>query len=208
MLLNRGVIVICRTGRDERRGIDTRFFDARRLNESLELRRFVVRSKEEPDVHLVVISADTTEEGDAALRTQFLNQTSSVNAPSHERAGKKQTSGRPQFFFNHSCSHGISASGRRVGSFCKYCLRKSSRRGEARPCCFDAYAMCWRPSSWLKILSHPTTSSNSSFRFDAAFALRSVRVLRFKQDVCGSSIVWKMRHPLLEAVLRDTEEVL
>jgi len=44
--------------------------------------------------------------------------------------GEKQTLGRPQFFFNHSCSHRISASGRLAGSFWKHCLRKSSRRGE------------------------------------------------------------------------------
>lgn len=108
-----------------------RFFDTRRLitNGRLEFCGFVVCSEEEPNVCLVVIGADTTEEGDTVLWSQFLNQTSSINTYSHGR-GKKRTLGRPQFFFNHSCSHRISASGRLAGSFWKHCLRKSSRRGE------------------------------------------------------------------------------
>jgi hypothetical protein len=88
----------------------------------------LVCRKEKSNVRLVVIRANTTEKGDTVLGAQFLNQTPSVHKSSHGCAGK-QTFGKPQFF-NHSCSHKISASGRSVGSFRRHCLRKSSRRGD------------------------------------------------------------------------------
>ena len=64
-------------------------FDTWRLvaNGSFRFCEFVGRSKEESNVRLVVVRADATEEGDAVLWAQFLNQTLSVNAPSHERLG-------------------------------------------------------------------------------------------------------------------------
>ena len=76
-----------------------RFFDTRRLitNGRLEFCGFVVCSEEEPNVCLVVIGADTTEEGDTVLWSQFLNQTSSVNTYSHGR-GKKTNVGKTPIF--------------------------------------------------------------------------------------------------------------
>jgi len=85
MLLNSGVIVILtrQTTGGERWGVGRRgLFDAWCLvtNGSLRFRGFAGRGKEESYVGLVVIRADTAEEGDTVLRTQVLNQTSSANA--------------------------------------------------------------------------------------------------------------------------------
>jgi len=134
MFLNSRVVIIltCRTRRAGRWGINTGgLFGTWRLipNESLGFRGIVVWRQEESDIRLVVIRTDTTKEGDAVLRTQVLGQNrQQTHVPTN--ALERQTLGKPQFFFNHSCSHSFSASGRLAGSFWKHCLRKSSRRGE------------------------------------------------------------------------------
>lgn len=133
MLLDRRVIVVldCWAGRDGGGGLSLKgLFGIWCLVKDgcFGFSEIIVRREEISDVRLVIVGANTTEEGDTILWTQFLNQTLSVQLSSHARTGK-QTLGKPQFF-NHSCSHNISASGRFAGSFWKHCLRKSSRRGE------------------------------------------------------------------------------
>ena len=66
----------------------------------------------------------------------------------------------------------------------------------------------------LKLLDDLVTSNNIleqllQVRRGIRTALEvEIEVLGLEQDVGGSSVIRKMRHPLLEVVLRDTEEVL
>ena len=134
MFLNGRIIVIltCRTRRAERWGINTGgLFGRWHLvpNGSLRFRGIVIWRQEESNIRLVVIRTDTTKEGDAVLRAQVLGQNrQQTHVPTS--ALERQTLGKPQFFFSHSCSQSFSASGLLAGSFWKHCLRKSSRRGE------------------------------------------------------------------------------
>ena len=86
MFLDSGVIVlVCRTGGGGRAGRNKGLFDTWRFVKkgSLWFRKIVGCRKEISNVHLIVIRTNTTKEGDTVLRTQFLNQASSVHKCSH-----------------------------------------------------------------------------------------------------------------------------
>ena len=95
MLLTRRAVSILtyRASRGGRWELDTRgLFDTRCrvTTANVRFRGFVVRSEEDYRIPFVVIRADTAEERDAVLWTQFLNQTPSINAFSPRCAGKNK----------------------------------------------------------------------------------------------------------------------
>ena len=71
-----------RGGRNRKRLFDTWCFVE---NGSLGFCEIVICRKQMPNVHLVVIRANTTKEGDTVLWAQFLNQTPSVQMIFHGR---------------------------------------------------------------------------------------------------------------------------
>ena len=95
MLLNsRAIVILTRRidGSGVRRIITRGLFDTWGpvANRSLRFRGPSIRSEQESDIASVVIRTDATEEGDAVLRTQFLNQNSSINPSPHKRTGKNK----------------------------------------------------------------------------------------------------------------------
>jgi len=92
------VTLIYRTNRGGRWELDTRgLYDTWCLAATAGrgFRGFVIRSEEESSVPIDVIHTDTAEEGDAVLRTQFLNRTPSIHAPPHSCTGKSKPCDSP-----------------------------------------------------------------------------------------------------------------